>query len=131
MVERLKWTEDTKRILEGRDDWVLDNLNASMKLYSRAKVLEIEFKDIKAEGKALAEVALEVLGLNSPDKIASNFGTISAKVKTSYSTKTISEYLLAHGVSATVIKNAMEAAKSESPYVEFRKPSKKLLKEFE
>ena len=114
------WDETIKDRLDADTE---TTLKLGFEYRQKAKALEIEAKEMKTTADILLGGILDDLQV---DKIKGDLGQISRrKGKVSYKLDMVKEYLLGHGVSAKVINNAVNAAKSEGKgYIEYRAPKK-------
>lgn len=121
----IKWNKETTKAAENKEG-ALELLSLGISKRAEAKNLEDEIEHIKKEGNEYVEAALKMLGLTKAK--ADGIGSVSIvnKKRTTTNPTLVSEYLLSHGVSSTLTKEAIAAGKKESSfsYVDFRKAKK-------
>jgi len=122
------WDEDTEKALAtAKDKTIKDKLLTVFQLRREAKALEDSGKDTKKAADVLIEDIFTELNVEVVK--SDELGSIKrvTQERKSYKIDAIKEYLIGHGVSPTVVKNAISAgmSTSESMYFGYWAPRKK------
>lgn len=121
----MKYDDISTNLLVDAPAWVQDALEQGIEKRALAKAMEDEAADVKKGANELLEAALEFMGVS---KVESDTGLVLRKdmTRTTIDPEVMSAYLVEHGVSAQVVKNARDKATKVSKYktLEFRLPQK-------
>lgn len=122
------YDEETQEAIADAPRGVLEKLELGYNLREEAKCQEEQADATKKSADIILEEVFDALGTDKiKHKTHGILSRITDRERAYYDAKKITEYLIGHGVSKTVTKNALEAGKkvSKSSYIEYKRPRKK------